>query len=36
MTHFTTTQKLYMSLVKRPIGFFGALAALATMFQVMM
>ena len=28
MTHFTTTQKLYMSLVKRPIGFLGALAAL--------
>ena len=28
MTHFTTSQKLYMSLVKRPIGFIGALVAL--------
>lgn len=28
MTHFTTSQKLYMSLVKRPIGFLGALVAL--------
>ena len=28
MTHFTTPQKLYMSLVKRPIGFLGALVAL--------
>lgn len=28
MTHFTTSQKLYMSLVKRPIGFVGALVAL--------
>lgn len=28
MTHFTTYQKLYMSLVKRPIGFIGALVAL--------
>lgn len=28
MTNFTTSQKLYMSLVKRPIGFFGALIAL--------
>lgn len=28
MTDFTTSQKLYMSLVKRPIGFIGALLAL--------
>ena len=28
MTTFTTSQKLYMSLVKRPIGFLGALVAL--------
>ena len=28
MTNFTPSQKLYMSLVKRPIGFFGALIAL--------
>ena len=28
MTHFTTSQKLYMLFVKRPIGFFGALVAL--------
>ena len=28
MTHFTISQKLYMSLVKRPIGFLGALVAL--------
>ena len=28
MTNFTTSQKLYMSLVKRPIGFIGALVAL--------
>ena len=28
MTSFTTSQKLYMSLVKRPIGFLGALLAL--------
>ena len=28
MTHFTTSQKLYMSLIKRPIGFLGALVAL--------
>ena len=28
MTHFTTSQKLYMALVKRPIGFLGALVAL--------
>lgn len=33
MTNFKISQKLYMSLVKRPIGFLGALA---TMFQVMM
>ena len=34
MTHFTTTQKLYMSLVKRPIGFLGALAALILLAPV--
>lgn len=28
MTHFTTSQKLYMALVKRPVGFMGALVAL--------
>lgn len=28
MTNFTISQKLYMSLVKRPIGFLGALVAL--------
>lgn len=28
MTTFTTSQKLYMSLVKRPVGFLGALVAL--------
>lgn len=28
MTNFTTSQKLYISLVKRPIGFIGALVAL--------
>ena len=28
MTRFTTSQRLYISLVKRPIGFFGALVAL--------
>ena len=28
MTNFTTSQKLYMLLVKRPIGFLGALVAL--------
>jgi lipopolysaccharide/colanic/teichoic acid biosynthesis glycosyltransferase len=34
MAHFTTTQKLYMSLVKRPIGFLGALAALILLSPV--
>ena len=34
MTHFTTSQKLYMSLVKRPIGFLGALAALILLSPV--
>ena len=34
MTHFTTTQKLYMSLVKRPIGFLGALLALILLSPV--
>ena len=28
MTHFTISQKFYMSFVKRPIGFLGALVAL--------
>ncbi len=28
MTNFTKSQKLYMTLVKRPIGFLGALVAL--------
>ena len=28
MTHFTASQKIYMSLVKRPVGFMGALVAL--------
>ena len=28
MTIFTTSQKIYMSMVKRPIGFIGALVAL--------
>ena len=28
MTNFTISQKLYMSLVKRPVGFLGALVAL--------
>lgn len=28
MTQFTTSQKFYMTCVKRPIGFLGALAAL--------
>ena len=34
MTHFTTSQKLYMSLVKRPIGFLGALVALILLFPI--
>ena len=34
MTHFTTSQKLYMSLVKRPIGFLGALMALILLSPV--
>ena len=34
MTHFTTLQKLYMSLVKRPIGFLGALVALILLSPV--
>lgn len=29
MTKFTTIQRIYMSLLKRPIGFLGALMALA-------
>lgn len=36
MTHFTILQKLYMSLVKRPIGFFGALVALVILSPVFM
>lgn len=34
MTHFTTSQKLYMSLVKRPIGFLGALVALILLLPI--
>ena len=34
MTHFTTSQKLYMSLVKRPVGFMGALVALILLSPV--
>ena len=34
MTHFTTSQKLYMSLVKRPVGFLGALVALVLLSPV--
>lgn len=34
MTNFTTSQKLYMSLVKRPIGFLGALMALILLSPV--
>lgn len=36
MTHFTTSQKLYISLVKRPIGFMGALFALILLSPVFM
>lgn len=34
MSNFTTSQKLYMSLVKRPIGFLGALVALILLSPV--
>lgn len=34
MTNFTTSQKLYMSLVKRPIGFCGAFVALILLSPV--
>ena len=34
MTYFTTSQKLYMSLVKRPIGFLGSLVALILLSPV--
>ena len=34
MTHFTTSQKLYMSLVKRPVGFIGALVALVLLSPI--
>lgn len=34
MTDFTTSQKLYISLVKRPIGFLGALVALILLSPV--
>lgn len=34
MTHFTNSQKLYMLLVKRPIGFLGALVALILLSPV--
>lgn len=36
MTHFTTSQKLYISLVKRPIGFLGALVALVLLSPVLL
>lgn len=36
MTHFTTSQKLYMSLVKRPVGFMGALVALILLSPVVL
>lgn len=34
MTNFTTSQKLYMLLVKRPIGFLGSLVALILLSPV--
>lgn len=34
MTTFTTSQKLYMSCVKRPIGFLGALVALVLLSPI--
>lgn len=34
MTPFTPSQKLYMSLIKRPIGFLGALVALIMLSPV--
>ena len=34
MTDFTLSQKIYMSLVKRPIGFLGALVALVLLSPV--
>ena len=34
MTYFTIYQKLYMSLVKRPIGFLGALVALILLLPI--
>lgn len=34
MTQFTTSQKLYISLLKRPIGFLGALVALIMLSPV--
>lgn len=34
MTNFTTSQRLYMSLVKRPIGFLGALVAVVLLSPV--
>lgn len=34
MTNFTTSQKLYMTCVKRPIGFIGALVALIILFPI--
>ena len=36
MTNFTTSQKLYMSLVKRPIGFIGALLALILLSPILL
>ena len=34
MSHFTTSQKLYMAFVKRPVGFLGALVALLLLSPV--
>lgn len=36
MTNFTISQKLYMFLVKRPIGFLGALVALILLSPVLL
>lgn len=34
MTNFTTSQKLYMTLIKRPVGFLGALIALVLLSPI--
>lgn len=36
MTYFKTSQKLYMRLVKRPVGFLGALVALVLLSPVLL